>query len=67
MLFSYRHPDLADKEAARTKLSAQEAAALLERRRVVREIPTPAAAEHSDDEVWALWDSVTGGGEITAE
>jgi hypothetical protein len=42
MSFSYRHPDLADKAKVRPNLSAQEAAALLERRRVVREIPTAA-------------------------
>ena len=67
MVFSYRHPDLAAKEAARPKLSAQEAVALVERRQFVREIPTPAAVEHSDDEAWLLWDSVTGGGELTSE
>jgi hypothetical protein len=39
MQFSYRHPDLAEKEKERLKLSAQEAAALVERRQIVREIP----------------------------
>jgi hypothetical protein len=67
MLFSYRHPDLVAKEAARSKLSEQEAAALVERRSVPREIPAPAAEEQSDDDVWALWDSVTGSGELTSE
>jgi hypothetical protein len=67
MLFSYRHPDLVAKEAARPKLSAHEAVALVERRSFVREIPTPAAEEQSDDDAWALWDSVTGAGELTSE
>ena len=67
MLFSYRHPDLVEKEKALAKLSAQEAAALVERRSVPREIPAPAVEEQSDDDVWALWDSVTGAGELTAE
>ena len=66
MLFSYRLPDAANKESERPKLSAHEAAALVERRRVVREIPTPAAVEYSDDDAWLLWDSVTGG-ELTSE
>jgi len=61
MKFSYRHPDLADKEATRPTLSEQEAATLLERRRVVREIPAPAAVERSDEESWALWVSITDG------
>jgi len=67
MLFSYRHPDLPARDAERPKLSAQETTALVERRRAVREIPTPAAVEHSDDEAWLLWDSVTGGGDLTFE
>jgi hypothetical protein len=67
MLFSYRHPDFTAKDSERPKLSAQEAAALVERRRAVREIPTPAAVEHSDDEAWLLWDSVTGAGEVATE
>jgi hypothetical protein len=54
-------------EAARPKLSAHEAVALVERRSFVREIPTPAAEEQSDDDAWALWDSVTGAGELTSE
>ncbi len=67
MLFSYRHPDLTAKDSEHPKLSAQEAAALVERRRAVREIPTPAAVEHCDDEAWLLWDRVTGGGDLTFE
>ena len=66
MLVSYRHPDLADKEAARIKLSAQKVAALVERRRVAQGVPTPATVEHSDDEAWLLRDRVTGGGELTS-
>ena len=67
MLFSYRHPDLVVKDSERPKLSEQEAVAIVERRRAVREIPTPAAVEQSDDDAWALWDSVTGSGELKPE
>ena len=67
MLFSYRHPDLIAKEKERAKLSAQEAAGLVERRSTVRDIPIPAAEEQSDDDVWALWDSVTGAGELAID
>jgi hypothetical protein len=67
MLYSYRHPDLVSKDLARSKLTVHECAVLVERRRVVREIPTSAAVEQNGDEVWALWDSVTGAGELTSE
>jgi hypothetical protein len=56
MKFSYRHPDLVAKESATKKLSEQEAAALVERRQFVRSIPTPAAIESTDEEMWFLWD-----------
>jgi hypothetical protein len=66
MLFSYRHPDLAEKDKERLKLSAHEPAALVERSQIVREIPIPAAEEQSNDDAWAQWDRATGGGELTS-
>jgi hypothetical protein len=56
MKFSYRHPDIAAKEAQRSKVLEKEAEALLERRRVIRSIPISAAIESTDEESWHLWD-----------
>lgn len=56
MKFSYRHPDVTAKEAERAKLIEKEPEVLIERRQTVREIPTPAATEGEDEDLWYLWD-----------
>jgi hypothetical protein len=56
MKFSYRHPDIAAKQAERSNLSEHDAVALVERRQFVRPVPTPAATEGTDEEMWRLWD-----------
>jgi hypothetical protein len=66
MLYSYRHPDLVERESKTPKLSEHEVASLVERRRFVRSIPIPAAIESTDAEVWSLWDKAAGS-EQTAE
>ena len=60
MLYSYRHPDQVAKDLEKQRLLETDAAVLVERRRFVRSIPTPAATESTEEEAWSLWDKATG-------